>query len=211
MPNSPYVLCHFPDCEYRTQPIVLPLSNPPGNDPHQLLWPPGDWRAYLACPGCGQVLLRTARDVRWKELSMQDQNLQEGKHWHCIAYECDINNCGTPVEFHVLRETKVRSAIEFYIFQNLRDGWSGASPCPLPHPLTAKPEQVDIHLNEGAIRGYYPPILHLVQTFSVTCSHCGESCGGRPREDFQIGNRIECKACYRNFTVTAEHISELEE
>src|SRR5205085_9765360 len=103
MPNSPYVLCSAADCVYRMQPIVLPLSNPPENDPRQLLWPPGDWLAYLACPGCEQMLLHNADDVRWKELSMQDRSLQAGKRWFLIAYKCAIENCGTLIEFHVLR------------------------------------------------------------------------------------------------------------
>jgi hypothetical protein len=212
MPNSPYVLCHFPNCEYHIQPIVLPLSNPPKNDPHQLLWPLGDWRAYLACPGCGQVLLRTADDVRWKELSIQDQSRQEGKRWFLVAFECAPENCGTLIEFHVLKDSKILGLTEIQLREKLRDGiWNGVSPCER-HPIAATAnQQIDVYLDEGEIRGYYPPVLRLERPCSVTCPNCGESSGDHPRESFQIGNRLECKACYMKFPVTAEHVRELEE
>ena len=102
MLTCPYVLCDMQGCEYHTQPILLPLSNPPKTDPHQLLWPANEWKAYLACPGCGQLLLRSARDVRQRPLSTKDQALLKNKHWFLLASKCEVKDCGTPMQLSVL-------------------------------------------------------------------------------------------------------------
>jgi|SRR5882724_2031842 len=208
MPNHPCILCDK-GCVHYTQPIWLPLTIPPKIDPHQLLWPLGDWYAFLECPSCGRVLRRSAKDVRWEEMPMSAQTSLKDQRWFLVAYECAIENCGTPIEFHVLRDATVRKKTEFEISQKLQtEPWTGASPC--GHTIgTTTNQQVGIVVNEQTIPGYRPPTLRLERPVSLNCPMCHNPSWAYTLDWFQVGKRIECYFCGAYLTLTEEIVKGL--
>jgi hypothetical protein len=109
--ETPYVLCEVQGCGFLHMPILLPWSIPMGSDLGPGSWPSNDWRAYLMCPGCGQLLLCRAQDVRWKELSKLDESLHSGLQWMCLNTPCEIENCETWTRVYFLARRTASSAV----------------------------------------------------------------------------------------------------
>ena len=103
MPFLPYFLCEVSDCLRYKQPIVLPFPNPPGKFPDPISWPTDDWRAYIACPSCGHVSVRTKKSpVVWEQFDQADL----GKHhddtnWYGTAFKCVDPTCRVSMQLYV--------------------------------------------------------------------------------------------------------------
>jgi hypothetical protein len=120
------------------------------------LWPMNDTELYLACPGCNVVSVHLYADVD----DCPEDARKRHEAWIRISFRCAIENCGTPVEFHALRNTQVLRDTEFQLRERLRtEPWTGASPC--EHPIcTTIHQQVEFALSQGILRGYNPNAVH---------------------------------------------------
>src|SRR5262249_13351075 len=91
-----------PGCEYGTLPILLPFPNPPEKIPDPCLWPDEHWRAYIVCPGCGQLSRRGEKNIQW---GGQDPNAVKSQlsntAWVCIAFECGETGCGMQIQLYL--------------------------------------------------------------------------------------------------------------
>src|SRR5215467_11349550 len=118
MPALPYTTCEISGCDWRTRPILLPFPNPSDALPRP--WPDEYWRAFIVCPGCGQLLSRRHRHIQWAE---QDAaaitSYLSNRAWFCMAFDCAAEGCNMQMQLYLEMAAGSSSAD---IVNNIRSG-----------------------------------------------------------------------------------------
>jgi hypothetical protein len=132
-------------------PMPLPSATLPPVIKRQGWWPnESDW-LYVACPECRQVSAYIAPSI------YHGQSLPHGdKTWLCISFRCAVENCNTPVQFHILTEAVETLRTESELRAKLASGhWRGNAPC--GHPIaTGSAQEIRFQWDWGRLRGYDP-------------------------------------------------------
>ena len=98
MPLLPYFLCKVRECGFYTQPILLPFYDPLKTLHDERAWPSDAWRAYIACPGCGQMSVRTRKDIGWANDEWNERYTQK---WTVARFRCANPGCQTAMQLYV--------------------------------------------------------------------------------------------------------------
>jgi hypothetical protein len=143
MPLYFCVVCPEYLCPRRHVPIPLRESTPQRRELDQDEWPNDGKKLYLACPDCNHVSVYNQAVLAAVEIELRE--------WLCIAYRCGLEDCNTPVEFHILTETTVQKTD---ILSKLRsEYWTAVLPC--GHPISIEDGQgVFFRWDRGRMRGY---------------------------------------------------------
>src|SRR5260370_3071542 len=144
-----FVCCTSENC---LTPMLLYVAKPlqPVLDPDW--WPHGKNWVYVACPECKLVYAYIGLE------SLQNQNtLPVDKLWLRISFRCAVEDCKTPVQFHVLINSTVTEESENEWREKLRTGYWRCA-CPSGHPSAiVENQKVSFDRIDGErLRGYNP-------------------------------------------------------
>ena len=94
-----WMRCKTPGCHDL---IRVPCPTPLGIFPNPEAWPKADWRACFLCLSCERAYRYTAEDLRESISQKTDLVPPLRCETFCIRFECDRENCGTPITIHVV-------------------------------------------------------------------------------------------------------------
>jgi hypothetical protein len=150
----PCLYCVSGKCIQKHKPIPLPFAMPPQPISHPELWPNGRNWLYVACPECRQVSAHS----HWVPVYFPDVRSRPhaNKLWLRISLLCGVEDCNTPVQFHVLVAPTITETTESKWREKLRSGyWTRACPCGHPTSITSD-QAVVFERIRGILLGYNP-------------------------------------------------------
>ena len=152
MPTVPCLICTLDSCASKKQPIPLPPATLGRREVSPDEWPNGiDW-LYAACPECKQV----SAHLKIYPFDLPDFHSTHhlDKDWLRISFRCGHTDCNTPLQFHVLVDSRGTQTTESELRAKLQAGyWTGASPC--GHPISITNDQkVVFEWPRGKMLGY---------------------------------------------------------